>query len=55
MPKMYFSVLFHGSVDRGHPFADHHHFRPFVWGGGDGIIVRVQRKKFDAVVLEEVC
>ncbi|MDP3851434.1 MAG: N-6 DNA methylase [Luteolibacter sp.] len=44
-------VPVHGSVDGCHPFADHHHFRAFVGGDGDGFVVRVQGEEFDAVML----
>lgn len=44
----------HGSIDRRHPFPDHHHLRAFMGGDGDGIVGRVQREEFDAIVLRGV-
>lgn len=42
------------SFDKGNPFADSHHLRPFVVSDEDGFVVRVQRHEFNAVVVPNV-
>ena len=46
-----FFVLVHSSVDGGNPFTDHHHLRPLVGRDDNGIVVRIQREKFNLFVL----
>lgn len=48
------SVPVHGSVEGCHPFTDNHQFRAFVRSDGDGLVVRVQGKELDLVVLPGV-
>jgi len=40
----------HGSGEGGNPLADDDHFRRFVWSDDDGIVVAIQREKFDVFV-----